>query len=76
MSKAPRDKFVQPAAGIRIVKRGHIGQALAAAQTALRLLDELHEDDPGDDEARFAPRLAVARTKAQDLVNAIQELSR
>lgn len=71
-----RDKFIQPAQGMPIVERGPIGQALDMANAALRLLNDLHDDDPGDNEAHFLPRLAVARTKAQDLVNAIQELSR
>lgn len=72
MSK--RDKFVQPAAGIRIVERGPIGQALDAAQTALRLLDQLHEDDPGDNEPHNAPRLARARQHAQHLVAQLKEI--
>jgi len=74
MSK--RDKFVQPAAGIRIVERGHIGQALNAARTAVRLLTDLQQDDPSDDEARVAPLVDRALQQAQDLVNTLQELSR
>lgn len=69
------DKFVQPAAGIR-VERGHIGQALDAARTTVRLLTDLQQDDPSDDEARVAPLVDRALQQAQDLVNTLQELSR
>jgi hypothetical protein len=52
-----------------------LADALDMSNALLRLLTDLQDDDPGDNEAHFAPRLAVALTKAQDLVNAIQELA-
>jgi hypothetical protein len=49
-------------------------RALAMAQAIARYLDELDQDDPGDDEARFAPRLRLALCKADDLVNALHNM--
>lgn len=44
------------------------------ASAVLRLLTDLHDDDPGDNDAHVGPRLIAARTLAQNLVNAIREM--
>lgn len=56
--------------------RAPLAQALDAAQTLLRLLNDLHDDDPGDNEIVVAPVLHRARQQAQDLVDALQEVVR
>lgn len=53
-----------------------LAQALQMAAAALRLLNDLQDDDPCDDEARVAPLVDRALQQAQDLVNTLQELSR
>lgn len=49
-------------------------RALAMAEAVAQFLDDLDNDEPGDDEARFAPRLERAQVKADDLVSALQRL--
>ena len=51
-------------------------EALNAATAALRLIDQLIEDDPGDDEAHVAPRLLRAQEHAQNLVLELKEIVR
>jgi hypothetical protein len=47
--------------------------ALAKATALLRLLNDLHDDDPGDNEVVVAPVLHRARQQAQDLVDTLQK---
>ena len=53
-----------------------LADALAQAQAVLRLIDQLIDDDPGDDEAHVAPRLLRARENAQNLVLELKEIVR
>lgn len=53
-----------------------LAQALEMANALLRLLNDLHDDDPGDNEIVVAPVLHRARHQAQDLVNTLQEVVR
>jgi len=50
-------------------------RALDMARAVAQFLGDLDTDDPGDDEARFRPRLERAQTKANDLVDALNRLS-
>jgi hypothetical protein len=50
--------------------------ALNMAMAALRLIDQLIDDDPGDNEAHVAPRLRRAQEHAQNLVMELKEVVR
>jgi hypothetical protein len=56
--------------------REPMAQALEMASALLRLLNELADDDPGDNEARVAPRLLRAQKHAQNLVLELKEVVR
>lgn len=50
-------------------------KALAMVRAVQRFLDDLDDDEPGDDEARFGPRLEHAQGKASELVHALRRLT-
>ena len=51
-------------------------QVLDMATAVLRLIDQLIDDDPCDDEAHVAPRLHRAQEHAQNLVLELKEIVR
>ena len=53
-----------------------LADALAQATAVLLLIDQLIDDDPGDEEARIAPRLLRAQEHAQNLVLELKEIVR
>lgn len=53
-------------------ERAPLAQAIDMAAALLRLLNDLHDDDPGDNETVVAPVLQRARQQAQDLVNTLE----
>lgn len=49
-------------------------RALAMATAICRYLDDLDEDEAGDDEEAFAPKLERAQLRADDLYHALLAL--
>ena len=49
-------------------------RALAMVEAVAEFLNDLDDEEPGDDEARFAPLLERAQRKAQDLVNVLHDI--
>lgn len=51
-------------------------EALNTATAVLRLIDQLLDDDPSDDDTRIVPALRRAQEHAQNLVLELQEVVR